>query len=137
MENHCLCRIRLAPAVRDLAGTTQEAVIISTFEATGGARRSVRSGTGRSPRPAYPTDQICAERADARLTDREVEVLRTWLRHDSKQAAATELFISESTVSTHIARIRTKYSAVGRTAATKSELFIRAIQDGYVSLDEW
>ncbi|MEP9415661.1 MULTISPECIES: response regulator transcription factor [unclassified Gordonia (in: high G+C Gram-positive bacteria)] len=80
------------------------------------------------------------ERADPvrpRLSRREIEVLTAWLRAESKQEAAAALFISVSTVSTHVARIRTKYDNVGRAATTKSALFARAIQDGYASLDDW
>ncbi|RPA57116.1 LuxR family transcriptional regulator [Gordonia oryzae] len=71
------------------------------------------------------------------LSRREVEVLVAWLRSESKEEAARTLFISVSTVSSHVARIRAKYESVGRAANTKSALFARAIQDGYVSLDEW
>ena len=71
------------------------------------------------------------------LSRREVEVLLTWLRAESKEDAATTLFISASTVSTHLARIRTKYTAAGRPAPTKTHLLARALQDGYTSLDRW
>ncbi|MFW0784027.1 LuxR C-terminal-related transcriptional regulator [Gordonia sp. CPCC 206044] len=71
------------------------------------------------------------------LSSREVEVLLAWLAADSKEDAAGALFISASTVSTHLARIRAKYSAVGREAPTKTHLLARALQDGYTSLDRW
>lgn len=71
------------------------------------------------------------------LSSREIEVLLAWLGADSKEDAATALFISASTVSTHLARIRAKYAAVGRDAPTKTHLFARALQDGYTSLDRW
>lgn len=71
------------------------------------------------------------------LSDREVEVLLAWLRAESKEEAARQLFISPSTVSTHIIRIRAKYRAAGRPAKRKMALFARAIQDGYTTLDEW
>lgn len=70
------------------------------------------------------------------LTDREVEVLRTWLLVDSKSSAAHELGISLGTVNTHLTRIRAKYAKVGRTAATKAALVARAVQDDIMSLDE-
>jgi DNA-binding CsgD family transcriptional regulator len=72
-----------------------------------------------------------------RLTTREVEVLRSWVRHDSKSSAASELFITAATVNTHVNRIRAKYSASGRPANTKAALLARALQDGYVTLDEF
>ncbi len=71
------------------------------------------------------------------LSDREVEVLLAWLAAESKEEAAARLFISASTVSTHLARIRAKYTAVGRPAPTKTHLFARALQDGFTSLDRW
>lgn len=71
------------------------------------------------------------------LSAREVEVLLAWLRCDSKAAAARELFLSVTTVNTHITRIRAKYAAVGRPAHTKATLFARAVQDGIIDLDDW
>ncbi|WP_307846013.1 MULTISPECIES: helix-turn-helix transcriptional regulator [unclassified Rhodococcus (in: high G+C Gram-positive bacteria)] len=71
------------------------------------------------------------------LSAREVEVLLTWLSSDSKSRAAQELFVSESTLDTHITRIRSKYASVGRSAPTKAALFARALQDGLTTLDEW
>lgn len=70
------------------------------------------------------------------LTSREVEVLRAWVVNDSKHAAARQLYIAQSTVSTHISRIRGKYECVGRPANSKATLLARALQDGHVSLDE-
>ena len=71
------------------------------------------------------------------LSSREVEVLLAWLASESKEDAASRLFISASTVSTHISRIRAKYGAVGRSAPTKAHLLARALQDGLTSLDVW
>lgn len=70
------------------------------------------------------------------LTDREVEVLRTWLMLDSKPAVAEALFISLGTVNTHLTRIRAKYAELGRPACTKAALVARAIQDDIVDIDE-
>ena len=70
------------------------------------------------------------------LSPRELEVLRAWFRADSKDLVAERLGMSPSTVETHIARIRTKYAAVGRAAKTKAALVARAIRDGLVTADE-
>lgn len=70
------------------------------------------------------------------LSDREVEVLTQWLICDSKKEAAAALFISDATVNTHLARIRAKYDEAGRPAATKIALLIRAIEDGYITLNQ-
>lgn len=70
------------------------------------------------------------------LTDREVEVLRTWLMVDSKPACGQELHISLGTVNTHLTRIRAKYSEIGRPASTKAALVARAIQDDIIDIEE-
>ena len=71
-----------------------------------------------------------------RLTDREQEVLLHWFRTDSKNLVASALYISTATVNTHLARVRTKYAAVGRPATTKAALVARALQDGLITLDD-
>ena len=70
------------------------------------------------------------------LSAREIEVLRTWLVCNTKDAAARSLFITGSTVNTHITRIRDKYDAAGRPAVTKAILLARALQDGHITVDE-
>ena len=52
-----------------------------------------------------------------------------WDVHIYEQVAA-ELEIKISTAKEHIDRVRTKYSTVGRPASTKTELLVRAIEDG-------
>jgi DNA-binding CsgD family transcriptional regulator len=71
-----------------------------------------------------------------RLGERERAALIAWLRHDSKKAAASELYVTESTISTHIERIRGKYAALGRPATTKAAMLARAVQDGLLDLDD-
>ncbi|WP_372436057.1 LuxR C-terminal-related transcriptional regulator [Williamsia soli] len=82
------------------------------------------------------TQAVADPAAVPTLSAREVEVLRTWLICDSKEATARALYISGATVSTHITRIRDKYDAVGRPAATKASLLARALQDGLIGVDE-
>jgi DNA-binding CsgD family transcriptional regulator len=72
-----------------------------------------------------------------RLTAREIEVLRCWVKHDTKSSAADELFITTATVNTHVNRIRVKYAQSGRPANTKAALLVRALQDGYIDIDEF
>ncbi|MFH5208770.1 LuxR C-terminal-related transcriptional regulator [Antrihabitans spumae] len=71
------------------------------------------------------------------LSIREREVLMAWLAADSKLEAGRSLYIATGTMNTHIARIRTKYAAVGRPAPTKAALFARALQDGLTRLSDW
>lgn len=70
------------------------------------------------------------------LTSREMEILIAWFQTESKDLVAQRLFISPSTVRTHLQRIRAKYAAVGRHAQTKSALVARAIQDGIIAVDD-
>lgn len=70
-----------------------------------------------------------------RLSPREREVLVRWLACDSKAELGTQLYLSVSTINTHLARIRDKYAAVGRPAPTKTALLARALQDELITLD--
>lgn len=70
------------------------------------------------------------------LTSREMEILIAWFQTESKDLVAQKLFISPSTVRTHLQRVRAKYAAVGRQAQTKSALVARAIQDGIIAVDD-
>ncbi len=70
------------------------------------------------------------------LSDREKQVLRAWLRTDSKEDVARLLHIAPATVRTHLQRVRIKYANAGRAAATKSALLARAIEDGIVGLSD-
>jgi DNA-binding NarL/FixJ family response regulator len=71
-----------------------------------------------------------------RLSNREREVLLLWFQTESKALVARQLYITVATVDTYLARIRTKYAALGRPAPTKAALVARAIRDGLVSPDE-
>ncbi|MET9327799.1 LuxR C-terminal-related transcriptional regulator [Tsukamurella sp. NPDC003166] len=71
------------------------------------------------------------------LSAREVEVLLAWFASDSKEGAASLLFISPATVATHIARVRAKYTAAHRAARSKTALFARMLEDGYTDLRDW
>jgi len=88
-----------------------------------------------SPSPGRPVPH---GRGPARpeLSEREVEVLVAWLLADTKKEVTERLFLADSTVSTYIQRVRTKYEAVGRPARTKVRLFVRALEDGLVDVDD-
>lgn len=83
-----------------------------------------------SPRPAAGPPR----RPD--LSEREIEVLLTWLLADTKREVTERLFIADSTVNTYIQRVRGKYEAVGRPARTKVRLLIRALEDGLLGVDD-
>ncbi|MGW0037667.1 response regulator transcription factor [Gordonia sp. NPDC003376] len=122
---------RRPPTRSGVVDSAQEAAIITDTDRPAPPGRSAPTLPGQfrvtpGPAPRRP-----------RLSEREVQVMLTWLRAESKQEAAGALFISVSTVSTHISRIRVKYESAGRPASSKSSLFVRAIQDGYATLDDW
>lgn len=70
------------------------------------------------------------------LTKREKEVLVAWFQTESKELVGQRLYISASSVRTHLQRVRAKYAAVGRPAPTKAALVARAVQDGYISVED-
>ncbi|AWK74369.1 MULTISPECIES: LuxR C-terminal-related transcriptional regulator [Rhodococcus] len=84
--------------------------------------------------PSPPTAPAALTRPA--LSAREVEVLRHWLRSDSKLAVAGDLHIALGTVNTHLSRIREKYALVGRDATTKTALLVRALQDDIITIAE-
>ncbi|ANP71524.1 LuxR C-terminal-related transcriptional regulator [Cryobacterium arcticum] len=78
---------------------------------------------------ALDTDPLLAA---APLTFREREVLSLYASGLGARGVAERLFISENTVNDHLRRIRSLYHRLGRSAATKVELYQRGIEDGYV-----
>lgn len=66
----------------------------------------------------------------ANLSPREREVLSLYASGFALKQVAAELNIKISTAKEHIDRVRAKYSVLGRSASTKTELLVRAIEDG-------
>jgi len=73
---------------------------------------------------------------NASLSPRESEVLVLYASGDTADEVASRLFISRATVVDHIRTIRRKYASVDRPAATKVDLFRRAVEDGLVGRDD-
>ncbi|WP_084127359.1 response regulator [Demequina sp. NBRC 110054] len=71
--------------------------------------------------------------ADARLTEREQQVLGLYATGATAQEVATALGISPHSVAAYLRRIRTKYTHVERPADTRVDLFVRAREDGLVA----
>ncbi len=80
---------------------------------------------------AIDTDQ----ELKAKLSERELQVLRLYASGMTLKQVAYELQISKHTAKEHIDRVRGKYSEVGRPAMDKSELLIRLIEDGLYGED--
>lgn len=73
-----------------------------------------------------------AEFKKARLSPREQEVLSLYASGLALKQVAYSLSITVHTAKEHIDRVRTKYANVGRPAVNKTELLMRAIEDGLI-----
>ncbi|MFZ2239416.1 MAG: LuxR C-terminal-related transcriptional regulator [Gordonia amarae] len=66
------------------------------------------------------------------LSDRERDVVSTYVLGSTVYETARRYFISESTVRTHFRRVVTRYTAAGREVNNKSQLLIELIADGWL-----
>lgn len=92
-------------------------------------RRAVRGET------VFTTDWAAAidaddQLADAQLSQREQSVLSMYASGESATTVAAALGISRDTVADYVKSIRRKYSHVGRPAASRVDLYRRAVEDG-------
>lgn len=67
------------------------------------------------------------------LSPRETQILRMYAGGLPLKSVAHRLGISPETARTHLVRIRAKYSDSGRPVASRTDLFIRAVEDGILS----
>lgn len=68
--------------------------------------------------------------ATPNLTPREIEAIRLYAAGLKLTSVARRLGVSEDTARTYLLRARSKYAAAGRPANNKTDLFIRAVEDG-------
>lgn len=68
----------------------------------------------------------------AKLSPREQEVLSLYASGLALKQVAYELNITVHTAKEHIDRVRSKYATIGRPAVNKTELLMRAIEDGLI-----
>jgi DNA-binding NarL/FixJ family response regulator len=93
------------------------------------AIRSVYAGKSRIP--AFVAEKLAERMGGPSLTTREIEVLKRIVAGRSNKEIASDLFISEATVKTHINSILGKLGVTDRTQAATT-----ALQRGIVHLDE-
>ncbi len=92
------------------------------------AIRDVHRGTAKLPRAVR--ERLAERMPGQELTDRELDVLREIVAGKSNKEISAALFISESTVKTHINSLLGKLGVSDRTQATTT-----ALQRGIVHLD--
>lgn len=69
---------------------------------------------------------------EARLSPREREVLTLYASGLALKQVAYSLNIKMNTAKEHIDRVRSKYADIGRPVSSKTELLLRAIEDGLI-----
>ena len=69
---------------------------------------------------------------EAKLSPREREVLTLYASGMALKQVAFALNIKMNTAKEHIDRVRTKYADIGRPVSSKTELLLRAIEDGLI-----
>ncbi|WP_193746829.1 LuxR C-terminal-related transcriptional regulator [Dietzia sp. UCD-THP] len=70
------------------------------------------------------------------LSPRQQEVLALYASGEKADRVARLTGLSPHTVNEYVGKIRGKYSAAGRPADTKIELFKRAVEDGYLPVPQ-
>ena len=101
-------------------------------QAVQAAIRAVAAGEAWvSPRLAYI---LATDDAPDRptLSPQETRALRLYATGMPLKSVARRMSIGEETVKQYLSRVREKYARVGRAAATKLDLYHRAVEDGHL-----
>src|SRR6201998_1891574 len=85
---------------------------------------------GKSKIPAFVAEKLAERMGGPALTTREIEVLKRIVAGRSNKEIASDLFISEATVKTHVNNLLSKLNVSDRTQAATT-----ALQRGIVHLD--
>jgi DNA-binding NarL/FixJ family response regulator len=143
---------RLAESVSGLMEVGAKVLLISAFEDAVAVRAAMTAGAlGFVPKRAsvevlrealetvgagefylsVDLAAILASAADSpELSPRELDVLRLYASGLKLTAVANQLGISPHTAKEYLDRVRAKYAQVGRTARTRTELYVEANRDG-------
>lgn len=73
---------------------------------------------------------------DVGLSPRQREVLALYASGEKAARVARLAGLSEQTVNDYLVRIRNKYAEAGRPAPTKTDLYKRAVEDGWLPMPE-
>ncbi|MGW6657548.1 response regulator transcription factor [Rhodococcus sp. NPDC055024] len=74
--------------------------------------------------------------SDVGLSPRQQDVLTLYASGEKADRVARMTGLTPNTVNDYLARIRTKYADAGRPARTKTDLFKRAVEDGWLPVPE-
>ncbi|MFQ6331460.1 LuxR C-terminal-related transcriptional regulator [Nocardia sp. CWNU-33] len=74
--------------------------------------------------------------SDVGLSPRQEEVLTLYASGEKASRVARLAGLSEQTVNDYLGRIRQKYADAGRPAPTKTDLYKRAVEDGWLPVPE-
>jgi DNA-binding NarL/FixJ family response regulator len=142
------------------SGHSDPAIVMETLDSGAHAYVSKEEGSDHlveavlaaaADRPYVTRSQARAMLADQQLADQEPpdqhpprpvlsqqeqQALLLWFQGMSKASVARRMSISENTVRQYISRVRAKYAATGRLAASKDALLARAIEDGVLKPSE-
>jgi DNA-binding CsgD family transcriptional regulator len=88
----------------------------------------ISGGAARRPGAAAAAAPVQA----VRLSRCEQQVLALYAAGAKAQTVATRLGVSGDTVNTYVRRVRQKYDRAGRPAASRIDLYRRAVEDGLV-----
>jgi DNA-binding CsgD family transcriptional regulator len=121
----CLCVQRPpCPAAEELRRRGADVVVA---EAAGDVVAAVRRAAEQRPEPR-------PDRRRPELAPRQREVLVAYVAtNDVLPTIARRLGMERETLKTHLRRIRDKYDAVGRSAPTRRDLYVRALEDGLIA----
>lgn len=74
--------------------------------------------------------------SDVGLTPRQREVLALYASGEKASTVARRTGLAEQTVNDYLGRIRKRYAEAGRPAPTKTDLYKRALEDGWLPLPQ-
>lgn len=107
------------------SGSAAEAVAAIRIAASGRQVATTDWAAAIDGDPALP---------DVGLSPRQREVLALYASGEKAARVARLTNLSEDTVNDYLGRIRMKYSVAGRPARSKTDLYIRAVEDGLLPM---
>jgi DNA-binding NarL/FixJ family response regulator len=124
--------IRLAATSDVMALVRKSAPMSALVDAVEGVRRGAHLLSADLAAAIHSDPRI----RSAGLSPQEVRVLQLFADGVKSQVVASELGIAPGTVDDYVRRIRSKYSAAGRPAHTKIDLYKRAVEDGLLPVPQ-